>query len=52
MKTVVDMDDVKGIIDMAIERSERKNIKKLFETVFSRKYKDSDLTMLRENDFV
>lgn len=51
-KSVIDMDDVKDIIDAAIERSERKNIKKLFETVFSRKYKDSDLTMLRENDFV
>lgn len=51
-KTVVDMDDVKGVIDAAIEHSEKKNIKKLFETVFSRKYKDSDLTMLRENDFV
>lgn len=50
-KTVVDMDDIKDIIDAAIEHSERKNIKRLFETVFSRKYKDSDLTMLRENDF-
>ncbi len=51
-KTVIDMDDVKAVIDAAIEHSEKKNIKKLFETVFSRKYKDSDLTMLRENDFV
>lgn len=51
-KTVVDLDDIKDIIDAAIEHSERKNIKRLFETVFSRKYKDSDLTMLRENDFV
>ena len=51
-KTIVDMDDVKGVINAAIEHSEKKNIKKLFETVFSRKYKDSDLTMLRENDFV
>lgn len=51
-KTVIELDDVKDIIDAAIEHSERKNIKKLFETVFSRKYKDSDLTMLRENDFV
>lgn len=51
-KTVIDMEDVKGIVDAAIEHSERKNIKKLFETVFSRKYKDSDLTMLRENDFL
>ena len=51
-KTVVDMEDIKGIIDAAIEHSERKNIKRLFETVFSRKYKDSDLTMLRENDFL
>lgn len=51
-KTVIDMDDIKAIINAAIDRSEKKNIKKLFETVFSRKYKDSDLTMLRENDFV
>lgn len=51
-KTVVELEDIKDIIDAAIERSERKNIKRLFETVFSRKYKDSDLTMLRENDFV
>ncbi len=51
-KTVVDMEDIKDIIDAAIEHSERKNIKRLFETVFSRKYKDSDLTMLRENDFL
>lgn len=51
-KRVIELDDVKNIIDVAIEHSERKNIKKLFETVFSRKYKDSDLTMLRENDFV
>lgn len=51
-KTVVDLEDIKDIVDAAIERSERKNIKRLFETVFSRKYKDSDLTMLRENDFL
>ncbi len=51
-KTVVELEDVKAIIDAAIEHSEKKNIKKLFETVFSRKYKDSDLTMLRENDFI
>ncbi len=51
-KTVVEMEDVRAIIDVAIEHSEKKNIKKLFETVFSRKYKDSDLTMLRENDFI
>lgn len=51
-KTVVEMEDIKDIIDAAIEHSERKNIKRLFETVFSRKYKDSDLTMLRENDFL
>ena len=51
-KTVVEIEDVRAIIDVAIEHSEKKNIKKLFETVFSRKYKDSDLTMLRENDFI
>lgn len=51
-KSVIIIDDVMRIIDAAIEHSEKKNIKKLFETVFSRKYKDSDLTMLRENDFV
>lgn len=51
-KTAITMDDVKEVIDEAIEHSEKKNIKRLFETVFSRKYKDSDLTMLRENDFV
>lgn len=51
-KTVIDMEDIKAIINVAIDHSEKKNIKKLFETVFSRKYKDSDLTMLRENDFV
>lgn len=51
-KSVVDLEDVKDIVDAAIEHSERKNIKKLFETVFSRKYKESDLTMLRENDFL
>lgn len=51
-KTVIDMEDIKDIINAAIDHSEKKNIKKLFETVFSRKYKDSDLTMLRENDFV
>lgn len=51
-KTVITMEDVKAVIDAAIEHSEKKNIKRLFETVFSRKYKDSDLTMLRENDFV
>ena len=51
-KTVIAMEDVKAVIDAAIEHSEKKNIKRLFETVFSRKYKDSDLTMLRENDFV
>lgn len=50
-KTVVEMEDVRALIDAAIEHSEKKNIKKLFETVFSRKYKDSDLAMLRENDF-
>lgn len=51
-KTVITMEDVKAVIDAAIEHSEKRNIKRLFETVFSRKYKDSDLTMLRENDFV
>lgn len=43
--------EVKGVIDAAIEKSEKKNIKKLFDIVFSRKYKESDLTMLREIDF-
>lgn len=50
-KSVIDMADIKTVIDAAIEKSEKKNIKKLFDTVFSRKYRDSDLTMLRESDF-
>lgn len=50
-KSNIEMEDVKAIIDAAIAKSEKKNIKKLFDTVFSRKYKDSDLTMLREGDF-
>ncbi|NLZ80626.1 MAG: tetratricopeptide repeat protein [Clostridiales bacterium] len=43
--------EVKSVIDTAIDKSEKKNIKKLFDIVFSRKYKESDLTMLREADF-
>lgn len=47
----VGIDEVKNVIDAAIEKSEKKNIKKLFDIVFSRSYKDSDLSILRETDF-
>ena len=50
-KKEIEKSDVQMIIDDAIKHSEKKNIGKLFEIVFSRKYKDSDLTMLRESDF-
>lgn len=50
-KKEIEKSDVQKIIDDAIKHSEKKNINKLFEIVFSRKYKDSDLTMLREQDF-
>ncbi len=50
-KKEIEKNDVQMIIDDAIKHSEKKNIGKLFEIVFSRKYKDSDLTMLRESDF-
>lgn len=50
-KTNIEIDDIKYIVNKAIEKSEKKNLKKLFDTVFSRKYKDSDLTVLRESDF-
>lgn len=50
-KKEIEKKDVQAIIDDAIKHSEKKNIGKLFEIVFSRKYKDSDLTMLREADF-
>ena len=50
-KTSIEIDDIKHIVNKAIEKSEKKNLKKLFDTVFSRKYKDSDLTVLREADF-
>lgn len=50
-KSRIEMADVKEVVDAAIEKSEKKNLKKIIDIVFSRKYKDSDLTMLRENDF-
>lgn len=50
-KTSIEIEDIKEIVNKAIEKSEKKNLKKLFDTVFTRKYKDSDLTILREVDF-
>jgi hypothetical protein len=48
----ISIEDVKAIMDAAIEKSEKKNLKKLLDIVFTRKYKESDLTVLRESDFL
>lgn len=51
-KQDIEMEDIRSLIDAAILKSEKKNITKIFDIVFSRKYKESDLSTLREADFI
>ncbi len=43
--------EVKEIVDEAIERAERKTLKKAFSIITSRRYTEDDYVILREKDF-
>lgn len=43
--------EVKDIIDQAIERAEKKSLKKAFSILTSRRYNEDDYILLREKDF-
>lgn len=43
--------EVKDIIDQAIERAEKKSLKKAFSIITSRRYNEDDYIILREKDF-
>ncbi len=43
--------EVKDIIDKAIERAEKKSLKKAFSIITSRRYNEDDYVILREKDF-
>ncbi len=43
--------EVKGIVDEAIEKAEKKSLKKAFSIITSRRYTEDDYVILREKDF-
>lgn len=44
--------DVRDIVDEAIERADRKNIKHFFDILFGKRYDNDDMIILREHDFI
>ncbi len=44
--------EVKEIVDEAIEKAGRKNIKHFFDILMAKRYDDEDMIILRENDFI
>ena len=44
-------DDICLMVEEAIDHSETKNIKNLFDIVFSKKYEEDELTVLKDADF-
>lgn len=49
---VVTSDEVEHIIDAAIKKASKKNLKHLGDVLFGKRYNDEDLIVLREKDFV
>lgn len=43
--------EVKEIVDEAIEKAEKKSLKKAFSIITSRRYTENDYILLREKDF-
>ena len=48
---VVTSDEVEHIIDAAIKKANKKNLKHLGDVLFGKRYNDDDLIVLREKDF-
>lgn len=48
---VVSSDEVERIIDAAIRKSNKKNMKYLGDVLFGKRYNDDDMVILREKDF-
>ena len=48
---VVTSDEVEHIIDAAIKKSNKKNLKHLGDVLLGKRYNDDDLIVLREKDF-
>jgi tetratricopeptide (TPR) repeat protein len=48
---VVGSDEVEKIIDAAIRKSNKKNLKHLGDVLFAKRYNDDDMIILREKDF-
>ena len=48
---VVTSDEVEHIIDAAIKKANKKNLKHLGDVLFGKRYNDEDLIVLREKDF-
>ena len=48
---VVTSDEVEHIIDTAIKRANKKNLKHLGDVLLGKRYNDDDLIVLREKDF-
>ena len=49
---VVTVADVRGIIDEAIEKANKKTLKHFTDVLFAKRYDDEDMIILRENDFL
>ncbi len=49
---VVTSDEVEHIIDAAIKKVNKKNLKHLGDVLFGKRYNDEDMIVLREKDFV
>ena len=49
---VVTSEEVEHIIDAAIKKANKKNLKHLGDVLFGKRYNDEDLIVLREKDFV
>ncbi len=47
----VTLDEVKQIVDEAIEKANKKNLKHFFEVLCSSRYDEDDMIILRERDF-
>lgn len=48
---VVSTDEVERILDAAIRKSNKKNLKHLGDVLFAKRYNDDDMIILREKDF-
>ena len=48
----VTVDEVKEIVDHAIDRSEKKNLSHFMDVIFAKRYDKDDMIVLREKDFL